>query len=72
MKLKFTYKCPKKWKELNPIEGSSSRFCEECKKKVYDLQKKSFQEIKDLFKSQQGNVCGMYKKLGIRKAKNGN
>lgn len=34
---KFTFQCPKRWKELTPIDGSDPdiRFCSKCEQKVY-------------------------------------
>ena len=51
----FSFKCPMNWDEMAPTDRG--RFCDKCRKEVFDLTKCSIDEVIALQKKH-GPICG--------------
>ena len=51
----FSFKCPMRWEDMAVSE--KGRFCEHCRKEVYDLSNCTVDEVIALQK-QHGSICG--------------
>lgn len=51
----FTFKCPMRWEDMRV--SANGRFCERCRKEVFDLSNCSIDEISAL-QRRHGSICG--------------
>lgn len=51
----FSFKCPMRWDDM--AVSAKGRFCEQCRKEVYDLSNCTVDEVIALQK-QHGSICG--------------
>jgi hypothetical protein len=51
----FSFKCPMRWEDM--AISANGRFCEQCRKEVYDLSNCTVDEVIALQK-QHGSICG--------------
>lgn len=51
----FSFKCPMRWDDM--AVSANGRFCEQCRKEVYDLSNCTVDEVIALQK-QHGSICG--------------
>ncbi len=62
--LSMTFKCDQRWEDMQPCEGS--RFCNLCKKTVYDFRGLTAAEVTRRHLEMGGKVCGIYDKKIIK------
>jgi hypothetical protein len=51
----FSFKCPMRWEDM--AVSANGRFCEQCRKEVFDLSNCSVEEVSAL-QQKHGSICG--------------
>ncbi len=59
MYLRIENPCHENWSQMTPLE--KGRFCDACQKKVHDFTSSSKQELIDLYRLNEGHLCGRVK-----------
>lgn len=59
MYLRIENPCHENWTQMTPLE--KGRFCDACQKKVHDFTSSSKQELIDLYRLNDGHLCGRVK-----------
>lgn len=56
MAVHLNFKCNESWENMSP--SNSGKFCDNCSKNVFDLTNKSEEDIKKLYRENNGKMCG--------------
>src|SRR5690242_6929723 len=52
--------CSASWQDMTPIQGERVRFCDGCRKRVYNLSAMGQAEAEGLLRAHEGHLCVRY------------